>query len=106
MSVDRIDIDPMQVMQATILHDVLEDTATTVGDLRAAGYNDDILTMVGLVTKREDDSTYADAITRIIEGSNLGAILIKMSDNEDNLSPERTLSAGDALPARYRASFA
>jgi DNA-binding FadR family transcriptional regulator len=29
-----------------------------------------------------------------------------MADNEDNLSPDRTLPAGEALAARYRASFA
>ncbi|GJD96265.1 HD domain-containing protein [Methylobacterium iners] len=105
-TVDRIDIDSMRIMQAAILHDILEDTATTVVDLRAAGFGDDVLTMVVLLTKPREPVSYATRIDQIIASGNLGAILIKMSDNEDNLSPDRTLPAGEAIAARYRASFA
>ena len=104
-SVDRIDLDPMTVMQAALLHDVLEDTPTKAGDLKAAGFEDEVLAMVLLLTKSKEKIAYAEAISQIIASNNLGAILIKMSDNEDNLSPDRTLPNGEALAARYRASF-
>ncbi|MBX9930152.1 MAG: HD domain-containing protein [Methylobacterium sp.] len=104
-SVNRIDVDPMMVMQAALLHDVLEDTATTAGDLTAAGFGDEVLAMVLLLTKPKQKIPYSEAIDRIIESNNLGAILIKMSDNEDNLSPHRTLPNGEALAARYRTAF-
>ena len=104
-SIDRIDLDPMEVMQAAILHDVLEDTATTRTDLRAAGFSEAIVATVRILTKPPEPISYASRIGEIIESGNLAAILIKMSDNEDNLSPDRTLPAGEALAARYRAAL-
>ena len=104
-SIDRFDLDPMEVMQAAILHDVLEDTATTQTDLRAAGFSVAVVTTVRILTKSPEPMSYANRVGQIIESGNLGAILIKMSDNEDNLCPDRTLPAGEALAARYRASF-
>ena len=52
-----------------------------------------------------EPTSYATRIEAIIDSGNLAAILIKMSDNEDNLSPDRTLPAGEALAARYRTAF-
>lgn len=105
-TVDRLSIDPMEVMQAAILHDVLEDTPTTAIDLRAAGFAQTVVEMVVILTKPAEPMSYVSRITKVVDSGNLGAILIKMSDNEDNLSPDRTLPAGEALAARYRDSFA
>ena len=104
-SIDHIDLDPMTVMQAALLHDILEDTATTVGDLKATGFGDEVLAMVRLLTKPKEKDAYSEMIDRIIASNNLGAILIKMSDNEDNLSPDRTLPDGEASATRYRTAF-
>ena len=104
-SIDRLDLDPMEVMQAAILHDVLEDTPTTPPALRAAGFPDKVTTMIAILTKSPEPMSYATRIGQIIESGNLGAILIKMSDTEDNLNPARTLPAGEALAARYRTAF-
>lgn len=105
-ALDRLPVDPMSVMQAAILHDVLEDTPRTVADLRAAGFGPEIIEMVTILTKPAARTAYSERITQVIKSGNLSAILIKMSDNEDNLSPERTLRDGAWLKERYATSFA
>lgn len=105
-SVDRLAIEPMTVMQAAILHDVLEDTPRTAADLRAAGFGIEIVDMVTILTKPVARIPYPERIARVIESGNLGAILIKMSDNEDNLSPDRTLRDGAWMNERYATGFA
>lgn len=104
-AVDRLVMDPMQVMQAAILHDVLEDTPTTVGDLRAAGFAENIIEAVAILTKPAERIDYAKRIETIMASGNLSAILIKMSDNEDNLRAERTLPDGEHRRQRYAASL-
>lgn len=99
-------IDPDEIAQAAWLHDVVEDTSITSDLLLATGYSEPVVTMVQLLTKPQDGSSYELRIAKIIESGNLGAILIKLSDNEDNASPERPLPAGSTLPARCRASMA
>jgi (p)ppGpp synthase/HD superfamily hydrolase len=104
-NIDKIDLDQIETVQAAHLHDVLEDTPTTSLDLRTAGFSLHVVETVMILTKPRMPVSYVTRIGRIIESRNLSAILIKMSDNEDNLSPDRTLPAGEALAARYRASF-
>jgi hypothetical protein len=48
---------------------------------------------------------YAERITALIETRNLGALLIKLSDNEDNASIERQLPTKEDVTARYAASM-
>jgi len=103
--VDRFDLDQTEVVQAAFLHDVLEDTPTTPTGLRAAGFSGWVVETVKILTKSPEPTSYATRIEAIIDSGNLAAILIKMSDNEDNLSPDRTLPAGEALAARYRSAF-
>ena len=105
-SVDRLAIEPMEVMQAAILHDVLEDTPTTPVALRAEGFSDAVIAMVVMLTKPAEPLPYADRISALIAKNHLGALLIKMSDTEDNLSPDRTLADGAALRERYASAFA
>ncbi len=105
-SVDRLPIEPMEVMQAAILHDVLEDTPTTPVALRAEGFSIPVIAMVQLLTKPTDPLPYAERTARLIGHGHLGAILIKMSDTEDNLSPDRTLPNGEELRVRYASAFA
>lgn len=105
-SVDRLPVEPMEVMQAAILHDILEDTPTTPMALRAEGFSAPVITMVQLLTKPTEPLAYAERTARLIDHGHLGAILIKMSDTEDNLSPDRTLPNGENLRARYASAFA
>ncbi|MBE7203481.1 MAG: HD domain-containing protein [Parafilimonas terrae] len=104
--VDGFDIDPMQVMQAALLHDVLEDTPRTVGDLRAEGFDPGVIRIVMLLTKPAARTAYSDRITGLIEAGDLAAILVKMSDTEDNLCPARIPPNAAFLRERYATAFA
>ncbi|TXM65745.1 HD domain-containing protein [Methylobacterium sp. WL120] len=104
-SVARLPIDVDAVVQAAWLHDVVEDTATTAADLLDAGYAPDVVTMVELLTKPETRVSYEERVTKIIDSGNLGAILIKLSDNEDNASPRRPWPVGQGKLALYASSM-
>ena len=104
LNVDALKIDLDHVLQAAYLHDVLEDIAITADDLRLAGYEPNVVTMIELL-KKSDELNYAEQITALIESRNLGAILVKISDNEDYANTGRSLPPGSGLPARYAASL-
>jgi (p)ppGpp synthase/HD superfamily hydrolase len=104
--VDGLDIDPMQVMQAALLHDVLEDTPRTGGDLRAGGFDPAVIRIVTLLTKPAARTAYSERITGLIESGDLAAILVKMSDTEDNLCPSRIPPNAAFLRERYATAFA
>lgn len=104
--VDGLDIDPMGVMQAALLHDVLEDTPRSTADLRAAGFTPEVIEAVGILTKPKERTAYSERITQVIAAGSLPAILIKMSDNEDNLCPSRILPDATFLRERYETAFA
>ena len=69
-----------------ILHDVVEDTPTTLEDLRAAGFAERILAAIDCVTRREEES-YDEFVTR--SQSNPLARLVKLADLEDNMDLKR-----------------
>jgi (p)ppGpp synthase/HD superfamily hydrolase len=66
-----------------VLHDVLEDTNTTVDDLRAIGLNDWHITSLIALT-RPDGEPYEDYIERVSQNST--AVAVKIADLRDNLS--------------------
>ena len=104
--VDGLDVNPMHVMQAALLHDVLEDTPRTAADLRAAGFAPSIVRTVTLLTKPESRTAYSERITTLIETGDLAALFVKMSDTEDNLSPARIPPSAPFLRERYSLAFA
>ncbi|GJD59649.1 hypothetical protein IFDJLNFL_5579 [Methylobacterium dankookense] len=59
-----------------------------------------------ILTKPPARTAYSERITQVIAAGDLAAILVKMSDNEDNLGKERTLKDAAFLRERYAASFA
>ena len=97
--------DPDQVVQAAWLHDIIEDTPITAEDLREDGYAEAVIEIVLLLTKPETAVLYAERISKLIASGNLGAILIKLSDNEDNADPARALPGSTKLATRYAASM-
>ena len=84
------------------LHDVVEDTVTTLDDLRAAGFGEDIVAAVHAMTRRPDEG---DAYYRRVAADNLARV-VKLADVWDNTDPERVaqLSAEDRarLAEKYR----
>lgn len=73
-----------------VLHDILEDTALTLVDLREAGYEEDILDALEGLTHR-DDEAYEDYIERV--ALNSIARHVKLADLAENLANSRRLHA-------------
>jgi hypothetical protein len=71
-----------------VLHDVVEDTRTTLDDLRAAGFTDEVLDALRLVT-HDKAEPYADYVVRCM--ANPIARAVKLADLEDNSRLDRTL---------------
>jgi len=68
---------------AALLHDVLEDSDMDSADLARQGINSNIIEIVQLVTKKNDES-YESYIDRI--STNPLATQIKIADLEDNMN--------------------
>jgi (p)ppGpp synthase/HD superfamily hydrolase len=86
------------VLCAAVLHDVVEDTPCTIGDVRSA-FGDRIADMVGWVTKPEPadgaDKQAAQAAKEAYLGRLAGApddaILVKLADRASNVQTLRNL---------------
>jgi (p)ppGpp synthase/HD superfamily hydrolase len=83
---------------AAYLHDVLEDTPTTVADLRAEGVSARTVALVEILTRREGE-TYAAFIDRV--ATDPSAARIKRADIGDNLD-----GTTDSLRRRYTRALA
>jgi (p)ppGpp synthase/HD superfamily hydrolase len=96
------------------LHDILEDTDTSVNDLKEAGISDDIIASVTRLTHVHgvtSNQTYHQNIRTIIESGDEDAIAVKTADILDHLRPmdtplprsmrERYLKALTMLMAHY-----
>ena len=68
---------------AAILHDVIEDSGFTIDDLKNAGFNDNVIRIVLLMTKNNNDN-YDDYINRI--KAYPPAVRVKLADLEDNMN--------------------
>lgn len=71
---------------AALLHDVVEDTPITLGDLRTAGFPDDIVSAIDLLTHRKG-VPYERYVAQIAEDPI--ARMVKISDLTDNLDVSR-----------------
>lgn len=92
---------------AGLLHDVLEDTDWTAGQLRAIGIPARALAAVEAVTN-QPGVPYEEKIRRIIRSSD--ATLVKIADNAHNSRPDRAAQLPpekrERLAAKYRAARA
>ena len=79
------------IQHAALLHGSVEEKKTTLEALRAAGYSPDIVSMVEWNTRPRGEGApaYLDWIRHLAESAPLGAIMIKIADNEDNNDPRR-----------------
>lgn len=94
-----------EAQQIGVLHDVVEDTAVTLNDLKLAGFSSRVVAGVDALTRRNKklavngvDETYMEFVKRA--SLNPDARKIKMIDNADNMRPERYVE-GNSLPTRY-----
>jgi (p)ppGpp synthase/HD superfamily hydrolase len=77
-------------MMAAVLHDVVEDCDCTLDDLRTAGFCEEVIEVVDLLSRPPKDApnrpTHRQYIGRICESKNVRAVHIKLEDSKDNLS--------------------
>lgn len=87
---------PLRVMQlgrtdeeriVGVLHDVVEDTEWTFGDLRKEGFSEKIIAALDCVTKRSDDEDYDEFVART--RTNKLATRVKLNDLTDNMDIRR-----------------
>ena len=85
------------------LHDVVEDSAITLDDLRAEGVEEDVLAAVDLLTHRPGVS-YEDYVKGIVLSGNETAIRVKLHDLHHNLHrAELALATLDTGTREHRA---
>ena len=88
------------LLQAALLHDTVEDTATTVEEIRT-GFGDEVADLVDWLTAPESDPDELRAYyTRLHAQAPFGAQILKLADRVDNLRSIQALvmRTGD----RYR----
>jgi (p)ppGpp synthase/HD superfamily hydrolase len=68
---------------AAVLHDVVEDTAWTLEQLKAEGFPDAVINAVELLT-HDDDTPYEEYVKKI--AGNPIATQVKLADLRDNLN--------------------
>jgi len=91
-------------LQVGWLHDTIEDTSVEADDLLDAGFDPAVVQAVQLLT-RPPGKPYLECVAGIIASGDRVAMIVKLSDNEDNLDPARALpNAPPALAARYQRS--
>jgi len=83
----QLDSDDARIV--AVLHDVLEDTACSVVDLRRAGYLERVIEALDRLTRR-DGEAYEPYIERIAEDTL--ARQVKLADLKDNLANNRRLA--------------
>ena len=75
-----------EAMIAAVLHDVVEDSNWTLGELREKGFSEAVLEAIECLTKR-DGERYENFIERA--GKNAIARQVKIADLEDNMNIRR-----------------
>ena len=89
-----------------LMHDVIEDSAYTLSDLRHAGYPPRVIAGVDAMTRREDES-YEEYIERLVLDPL--ARRVKAADLEDNMDLRRVVEFAEEdyeRMKRYRRAWA
>lgn len=84
------------------LHDVVEDTAVTLDDLRSHGYPPSVVEAVEAISKRTGES-FADYYERV--KANPMALVVKWHDVADNADPRRLAKVAPDTQERLRAKY-
>lgn len=79
-------MDTVEGRVAGVLHDVVEDTQVTLGDLRNEGFSEDIVRAVDALSKRPGETRLEAAVRA---SKNPLARLVKLADNVDNSNLSR-----------------
>ena len=94
----RVSEHGLAVQIVAVLHDVVEDTAVTLDELRQLGFTEEVLEGVDAMTRRDAEDYYA-YIERC--SRNRVASLVKLADLADNSDPVRAFPGQNSLLGRY-----
>ena len=72
------------LLQAALLHDTVEDTETTIGEIRT-GFGPEVADLVDWLTAPEDSDAQREYYTRLQANAPFEAQLLKLADRVDNL---------------------
>ncbi len=89
------DIDNDTIKYAALLHDVLEDTDTTLEDLFGYGFDSDtvyIVRMVSFLAEDKYEQTYLQWINWIATTGDINSMLVKYADLLHNSHPHRIVA--------------
>lgn len=91
-----------KVLAVGWLHDVVEDSAVTLEQLRETGFPDDVVDAVDAISKRphEKFESYYDRVK-----SNHMATVVKWFDVQDNADPRRLAKVAPDTQERLRAKY-
>ena len=84
---------------AAVLHDVLEDTPWTMGQLRQEGFPEAVLQALEVLTKKEEGEDYMTYVLRA--GTNPLAKKVKLADLADNMDLSRIPNPSEEDLQRY-----
>ncbi len=84
---------------AAVLHDVVEDSDVSFEDLRRFGYDEELIGIVELLTRRDDES-YTEFVARA--AGHPVARAVKLADIEDNMDVRRLPTLGETELARLQ----
>ena len=87
------------------LHDVVEDSNTTLEDLRIYGFSDEVVEAIGLLTHDKEGMSYEDYIAKIGFSGNELAINVKIVDLEHNIL-RGTMDGHKALVKKHTEALA
>ena len=113
--VDKLGVDyiehPLGVMSmvhtvpektVAVLHDVVEDTAVTLDDLRAQGFAETLVRAVDALTKRPGEPL-AESMARV--AADPLALIVKHADLAHNANPARQAALPAQMSARLTAKY-
>ena len=87
---------PEDVTLAGLLHDIVEDSNTTLDELTKLGFSSRTIALVSLcthdITMQEGDARWVKMIARLIDANDTDAWLIKLADLLDNARSCHTMS--------------
>ena len=86
------------LLMIAVMHDLVEDTEVTLGDLINLGFSERVVIAVDALTRRDNES-YWQYLERV--KVNPLAVIVKLADLEDNVDPRRTRPEGLKIWARY-----
>ena len=95
-----------KVMQAAVMHDLVEDTKWTLDDLRKKGFDEEVVSLVDKVTHRKGE-TYDDYLDRVAPCPKARAI--KLADLDHNSQIHRMKGLRDKdfeRLAKYHRAYA